>query len=474
MTAPRDLDRLIAAFLAEGPIELPDRSYDDVRNRIDTTRQRTVIGGWPMPLALTPTWIAAAAAMLVLAAVLGVLAVRGPRVASEAPPSPSAAAVYRWPGPAAAGTYTTNLAWDPLYQFEFLIGDGWQAADTGLFKNGRIGIQFLLVDDVVSDTCSESIAPRTWSGPEAFVGALSALVSVDRTPIATLLKDRAATYFEFTIGPEFGCDPTQVRLVRLPDLRCGDNCGGTGIPWRGVEFPGAAEHNRMWVMEVGTQLVAVDALWTNAATPEELDELQTVIDSSSLVSPGELPDAGSPGAMLPGSYTLASGFPVQIGLDVPDSGLVACSNSPVEQTVCGPPGLDGQYPGVSFLVVDNVVVDACSDQLLDPPVGPSVDHLVAAISTLDRLEVTPPTDVTVSGHPGKELFVRAPSNAPCTLLTWATADRTNGVGAGEINRVRIIDVDGTRILIAAAWFPSGGSSAAPADIEHVFESAQFH
>ena len=473
MTALRDPDRLIAAFLAEGPIELPDRSYDAVRNTIDTTRQRTVIGGLHMPLALTPSWFAAAAAMLVLAAVLGVLAVRGPRVASEAPPSPSAA-VYRWPGPAAAGTYTTSLAWDPIYQFEFSIGDGWQAADTGIFKNGRIGVQFLLVDDVVADTCSESLAPRTWSGTEAFVGALSPLVSVDRTPIETSLKGRIATYFEFTIGPDFGCDPTQVRLLQLPDLICGDNCGGTGIPWRGVEFPGAAEHNRMWVMEVGTQLVAVDALWTNAATPEELDELQAVIDSSSLVSPGELPDPGSPSAMLPDTYTLTSGFPVQVTLDVPDSGLGACSNGPLEQTVCGPSDQDDQYPGVSFLVIDNVVVDACSDQLLDPPVGPSVDDLVAAISTLDAFEVTPPTDVTVSGHDGKELFVRAPLNAPCMLLTWATADRTNGVGAGEINRVRIINVDGTRVMIAAAWFPSGGSSAAPADIEHVFESVQIH
>ena len=426
-----------------------------------------------MPLALTPSWIAAAAAMLVLAAVLGVLG------ESQSERRQRGLAVAERRGlPLARAGRGGHVHDEPRLGSDLpvrVLDRRWLASGRhGDLQERAHGVQFLLVDDVVADTCSESLAPRTWSGTEAFVGALSPLVSVDRTPIETSLKGRVATYFEFTIGPDFGCDPTQVRLLQLPDLICGDNCGGTGIPWRGVEFPGAAEHNRMWVMEVGTQLVAVDALWTNAATPEELDELQAVINSSSLVSPGELPDPGSPSAMLPGAYTLASGFPVQVTLDVPNSGLGACSNGPLEQTVCGPSDQDDQYPGVSFLVIDNVVVDACSDQLLDPPVGPSVDDLVAAISTLDAFEVTPPTDVMVSGHAGKELFVRAPLNAPCMLLTWATADRTNGVGAGEINRVRIIDVDGTRVMIAAAWFPSGGSSAAPADIEHVFESVQIH
>ena len=48
MTAPRDPDRLIRAFLDEGPTELPDRAYDAVRSRhrpnTSTGRHRPVEG----------------------------------------------------------------------------------------------------------------------------------------------------------------------------------------------------------------------------------------------------------------------------------------------------------------------------------------------------------------------------------------------------------------------------------------------
>jgi hypothetical protein len=49
MTAPNDLDRQLDAFLRDGPAELPDPSFDAVRDRMETTRQRVVIGPWRMP-----------------------------------------------------------------------------------------------------------------------------------------------------------------------------------------------------------------------------------------------------------------------------------------------------------------------------------------------------------------------------------------------------------------------------------------
>ena len=49
MTAPRNPDRLIRAFLAEGQDELPDQVYDAVRDRIEQTNQRVVIGPWRTP-----------------------------------------------------------------------------------------------------------------------------------------------------------------------------------------------------------------------------------------------------------------------------------------------------------------------------------------------------------------------------------------------------------------------------------------
>lgn len=49
MTAPHDLDRQLRAFLTDGPTELPDPSFDAIRDRIEATRQRVVIGPWRVP-----------------------------------------------------------------------------------------------------------------------------------------------------------------------------------------------------------------------------------------------------------------------------------------------------------------------------------------------------------------------------------------------------------------------------------------
>jgi hypothetical protein len=49
MTAPRNPDDLIRAFLGEGETDLPDRAFDAVRADIHQTRQRVVIGPWREP-----------------------------------------------------------------------------------------------------------------------------------------------------------------------------------------------------------------------------------------------------------------------------------------------------------------------------------------------------------------------------------------------------------------------------------------
>ena len=49
MTASRDPDRLIGAFLNEGEDQLHDQVYDAVRADIEQKRQRAVIGPWRMP-----------------------------------------------------------------------------------------------------------------------------------------------------------------------------------------------------------------------------------------------------------------------------------------------------------------------------------------------------------------------------------------------------------------------------------------
>jgi hypothetical protein len=101
MSAPRDLDGLLTTFLKEGPLELPDPSYDQVRDRMDHTRQRTFIGPWRTPGMNRYLKIGLAAAAVVVVAVVGYNLLPGsagpgagqtatpvPSIAEPSPPSP--------------------------------------------------------------------------------------------------------------------------------------------------------------------------------------------------------------------------------------------------------------------------------------------------------------------------------------------------------------------------------------------------
>jgi hypothetical protein len=184
------------------------------------------------------------------------------------------------------------------------------------------------------------------------------------------------------------------------------------------------------------------------------------------------------GCLSAGSYSLSE-FPVEITFEIPaferPAFWIACSESEVEQAACYISEPDPlPFAAVGFSIVDNVVADPCSDQesaeLLDPPVGPSVDDLVTAISSLEGYEATAPEDVTVSGFSGKEFTLTAPETEGCTA-TWATAERTTGMGANEINLLRILDVDGVRVMIGLAYHPET-SDAAVAVVEQVMDSVQ--
>lgn len=302
MTASRDADQLINAFLAEGLVELPDRTYDAVREHIEHTRQRVVVGPWRVPVMPTIARLGLAAAAVVLVGIIGINLVRGPGVGGTTSPSPSPSVspppseslapslpAYRWPAPLAAGTYTTSLVWDPAFQFTFTVPDGWEARDINILKGDRMSVQFLVVDNIVTDTCSEELRdPPIGSSAEELATALSELVTVDAAPVPAAFSDgRDATYLEYTVGPDLGCDASQFRLLRLRDFSCdvGRGCGGVGPQWVGAEFGNVAEHNRSWIMNVGRSLLLVGAEWTDDASQADLDELQAVIESVSLATP---------------------------------------------------------------------------------------------------------------------------------------------------------------------------------------------
>ena len=71
MTAHNDLDRQLNDFLREGPDELPYESFDAVRDRTESTRQRVVLGPWRLPDMNKIVTIGLGAAAVVVALLVG-------------------------------------------------------------------------------------------------------------------------------------------------------------------------------------------------------------------------------------------------------------------------------------------------------------------------------------------------------------------------------------------------------------------
>ena len=142
------------------------------------------------------------------------------------------------------------------------------------------------------------------------------------------------------------------------------------------------------------------------------------------------------------------------------------------------PSDDGDHVMVSITTVTNLVRHGCRDHSwADPPVGPSVNDLAAALADLAPFRVTsPPKDVTIYGYRGKHLELTVPDLpvkgqgddrrfAGCvdgTPKSWVAAidaaeegDAFYGYAAepGRTEEFWILDVDGTRLVIEANWSP---------------------
>ncbi len=176
MTASRDPDRLISAFLDEGLTELPDRAYDRVREHIDHTRQRVVIGPWREPHMTSIARLGLAAAIILGLTVAGLNLFRtDSSVGVDPTSSPTQATPTRTPAPTSAptgilpaGTHETHPfpESNPELAVTFTVPAGWEAGEhpsrrmVGVVPpagheppdGGAVG--FLIVDSLNTDPCT--------------------------------------------------------------------------------------------------------------------------------------------------------------------------------------------------------------------------------------------------------------------------------------------------------------------------------
>ena len=182
------------------------------------------------------------------------------------------------------------------------------------------------------------------------------------------------------------------------------------------------------------------------------------------------------GPIEPGTYfidpDLDPSTPLRVVYEIPAEGW--------SMWVGGSKFSDAGHVGVSITTVVNLVGDGCQSSWAEPPVGPSVNDLATALAALAPFQVTsPPTDVTIYGYSGKHLEWTVP-DLPVTgegddlrftgcvegkLKSWVapfdTAESGDAyygyTGPGYVEEFWILDVDGTRLMIAGEQSP--GSSA---------------
>ena len=134
----------------------------------------------------------------------------------------------------------------------------------------------------------------------------------------------------------------------------------------------------------------------------------TADEPTSTATPQNIMDLPDFAPLEPGAYFIDPdgdpSTPVRVVYEVPVEGWsqwIGALRSSKET--------EGQV-GVSIITVTNLVRDGCRDHRpADPPVGPSIDDLAAALVDLAPFKVTsPPRHVTIDGYRGTRLELTVP------------------------------------------------------------------
>jgi hypothetical protein len=212
----------------------------------------------------------------------------------------------------------------------------------------------------------------------------------------------------------------------------------------------------------------------------------TASGSSASPSPIPSPVDVSDGSLEAGTtyfiYDLRVDGPRWVVLRVPATGWVSNDGIVFKNL---PGRSDFHVIALSTWTVGNLKADPCRWKAgtRDPPVGPTVGDLAAALlEQAGPIEGTS-TDVTLGGYRGKKIEFSIPSDfdsSSCdegVFSRWEAASEPGDwggwiYGGGMRNAVYIIDVDGKRVVIDTMSLP-GASAADLAEFDQMIASIRF-
>jgi hypothetical protein len=179
------------------------------------------------------------------------------------------------------------------------------------------------------------------------------------------------------------------------------------------------------------------------------------------------------GPLAAGTYITSAIFPVAVEVTVPDGWGALQLASTV--TV-----LEAEEAYLGFWIVQDARRDPCGlGGVGDAPVGPTAADLAAALADAPGFDAPDPVQVTVGGLDAQYVELVGPL-AACTESEpepelWLTADGSCRCMESHVerNRLWIIDLDGTRLVVDVLdGGVTGTSEAALAELQDIIESLQ--
>ena len=274
MTAPRNPDRLISAFLEDGPTELSDRTFDAVRSDIHRTRQRVVIGPWREPNMASLARLAVAAAIVLAAGVGWANLGPGNPGFGRTGPTPSPVPTLRSTGgDVPAGTwripYSTSPGVAPGTESQrrpsivVTVPAGWTS-----FSGFALDKNYGPTDAEVGPPCTDHqpVEPSPGPGVDALVSALAALPGIT-----------AAAPRDVTVDGYRGKSIDLTVTTNLDTCPDGFWMWGEAGDYRNAQVNG--ELDRVYVLDVDGERRTFFLLIPTRTTPADRAELQAIVDS---------------------------------------------------------------------------------------------------------------------------------------------------------------------------------------------------
>ncbi len=237
----------------------------------------------------------------------------------------------------------------------------------------------------------------------------------------------------------------------------------------------------------------VDIVTSSPTPPPTNAPTASPDDASSAPAAQNIEEMNAFGELPPGTYWVA-GEPDntwRVQFSVRSSGWSAFLGPFKQETA---EGKTHRIMTLNFFDIRNTVKDACTDhKYRDPAVGPSVDDLAEAASSLSPFVVkSAPTDVTVFGYSGKHLILEVPdvpfsvrngqpSFAECDtgglLKSWIGPPLSYAyygyAEPGQTEELWILDVEGKRLTISRLSHPDSPPQDV-AELNEIFESIEIY